>query len=309
LDAIALNADAGKDTILITGANGFTGQHACEHFAASGMKVIAVVRKESTMVVHADKVQICDLTDRAQVHQLIRETMPNYVLHLAGRNAVQDSWADPIGHMDANVMATIYLLNALRDYPDCRIVVAGSMLSFTPTENPRPLHPYSLSKTFQMLAAQSWSHLFHQQVMVARPSNLVGPGRSNGLCGLLAKKAVKIETGLENTPFRLSSLIEERDYLDVRDAVKAYAYILQYGTSGTVYPVGSGSNRTIGEIVNVFQSILHLRLPLEIGQIDGYMPPEPIDLALMNALGWRPEISFERSMTDSIRYYRTESTN
>jgi GDP-4-dehydro-6-deoxy-D-mannose reductase len=307
LDAIILNADTGKETILITGANGFTGQHACEHFTASGMKVIAVVRKENKLIVHADQVQICDLTDRVQVHQLIRETMPNYVLHLAGRNAVQDSWADPIGHMDANVMATLYLLNALRGYPDCRIVVAGSMLSFTLNENPQPLHPYSLSKTFQMLAAQSWSHLFQQQIMVARPSNLIGPGYSNGLCGILAKKAVKIEHGVENTPFRLSSLIEQRDYVDIRDAVKAYEHILLYGKAGTVYPVGSGSNRTIGEIVKAFQSMIAVELPLEIGQIDGYVPPNPIDLALMKALGWRPEISFEQSIADIIHFYRAES--
>ncbi|KRF18693.1 NAD-dependent epimerase/dehydratase family protein [Paenibacillus sp. Soil787] len=302
-----MNSNTDKDTILITGANGFTGKHACKHFTASGMKVIAVVRKENTPVVHADQVQICDLTDRAQVHQLIRKTMPNYVLHLAGRNAVQDSWTDPIGHMDANVMATLYLLNALRDYPDCRIVVAGSMLSFTLNENPQPLHPYSLSKTFQMLAAQSWSHLFQQQVMVARPSNLIGPGYSNGLCGILAKKAVRIERGVENTPFRLSSLIEQRDYLDVRDVVKAYAHILLYGTPGTVYPVGSGSNRTILEIVKAFELLIEQPLPLEVGHIEGYVPPKPLDLALINALGWRPEISFETSIADILRFYRTES--
>ncbi|MFD0694195.1 NAD-dependent epimerase/dehydratase family protein [Paenibacillus sp. GCM10027628] len=301
-----MNTNAEKGTILITGANGFTGKHACAYFTASGMKVIAVVRNKNSSSVQADQVEECDLTNRVQVLQLIQRTMPSYVLHLAGRNSVQDSWDDPIAHMDMNMMATLYLLDVLRNVPECRIVIAGSMLSFAPSDNPRPSHPYSLSKTFQMLAAQSWAHLFCQQIVVARPSNLIGPGHSNGLCGLLAKKAVKVERGLENTPFRLTSLIEERDYLDVRDAVKAYSYLLQFGTSGKVYSVGSGSNRTIQDIVIAFQSTIGWDLPLETGHIEGYVPPQPIELAPMTALGWKPEISFECSIADIIRFYRAE---
>jgi GDP-4-dehydro-6-deoxy-D-mannose reductase len=309
MDAVRLNEDSGKPTILITGVGGFTGMIACEHFEGRGLEVIGVVRSERQISCAAHRLQVCDLTDRQQVRRLVETTRPHYVLHLAGRNAVQDSWRDPVAYMDANMMATLHLLDALRGDRDCRIVVAGSMLSFAPGEDDRPLHPYSLSKTFQMLAAQSWAHLFGQQVMVARPSNLIGPGPSNGLCGLLARKSVAIEQGLDYSPFRLSSLVEERDYLDVRDAVKGYEHILLYGTPGTVYPIGSGSNRTIKDIVRAFQTEIGMDLPLEIGQLDGYVPPRPVDLTLIAGLGWSPEIAFERSVADILRYFRTIPRN
>lgn len=293
-----------KGTIVITGAGGFTGRHACRYFAQQGLSVVAAVRREDGNS-PAGQVYICDLTDRAQTEQLIRDTAPRYVLHLAGRNAVSDSWKDPLGCLESNVLSTLYLLEALRGKEACRVLIAGSMLDFNAAEDPRPLHPYSLAKTMQVLAARAWGHLYGQEVLIAKPSNLIGPGRSNGICGLLAKRIACWEKGLDAAVFRLSSLHEERDYLDVRDAVAAYSIILKRGEQGIVYPVCSGIRRSLGDIAEIYTGLASCRLPIEVGEAPPLPSPSPMDDTAMRELGWAPRISFQESLAAALDYYRS----
>jgi GDP-4-dehydro-6-deoxy-D-mannose reductase len=290
--------------IMITGANGFTGRHACIHFSNQGMNVIGIVRRKEDLKLNVSVVT-CDLTSKDQVERCVREFQPDYVLHLAGRNAVSDSWKEPVSFIETNLMSTVYLLSALRTVTHCRIVIVGSMLNFPLSDSPQPPHPYSLSKTMQVLAAQSWEHLFGQHVMIAKPSNLIGPGYSNGVCGLLAQKIVSLEKGTDQSPFKLSSIVEERDYLDVRDAVVAYEKIIMQGIEGGVYPIGYGQTRSLGEMAAVFQALTHKTLPLEIGKLTNLIPPAPVDMNPMKEIGWYPTISFERSVKDVLNFFRS----
>jgi nucleoside-diphosphate-sugar epimerase len=296
--------------ILITGANGFTGRHACNHFSSIGMEVTAVVRKKRPLLTNLSyEVKECDLTYRKHVIQLMQAVKPNYILHLAGRNSVPESWREPVSYMTTNMTATLHLLDALRciNHP-CRTLVVGSMLNFNITRSPQPPHPYSLSKTFQVLASQCWGHLFKLHIMIAQPSNLIGPGYSNGICGLLAKNIVDIERGKNVSIFKFSSLTEERDFLDVRDAVVSYEKILLYGKKNSVYSIGSGRNRSLGELVKGFQSIVPNPLQFEVGQTKSAKVSNPIDLSAINALNWKPVISFEQSLKEILQFYRCDET-
>jgi GDP-4-dehydro-6-deoxy-D-mannose reductase len=295
-----------RGTILITGAGGFTGKHACEHFSRNGCEVIAVVRTKPEAAPFGT-ITVCDLTDPEQINNLIDYARPDYVLHLSGRNSVPESWHNPVAYLEANTLATLYLLNALRQIPECRIVVAGSMLNFPVSEDPRPPHPYSLSKTMQVFLTKSWLYLFDQQILIAQPSNLIGPGFSNGVCGLLARKIASLEKGMDATPFKLSSLLERRDYVDVRDAVAAYGRVLIQGTPGKVYPIGIGVTRSLEEMVNVYRSLTGSFLPVEVGQSVIPKPPPAVDMEPMQSLGWTPDIAFEQSLCDTLQFYRDQT--
>lgn len=289
-------------SILITGAGGFTGRHACRYFAERGYTVAAAIRREDGGKPEG-QAYVCDLSVKAEVLRLVEEVQPQFVLHLAGRNAVSDSWRDPLGCMESNLLSTLYLLEAMRGRPG-RMLIAGSMLDFELAGAPRPLHPYSLAKTMQVLAARSWSYLYGQEVLVAKPSNLIGPGRSNGICGLLAARIAAWESGQNEAPFHLSSMHEERDYLDVRDAVAAYAVILEKGEPGGLYPVCSGSWRSLGEIVEVYTDIAGRPLPIEIGDKPPLPPPDAMDRSLMEQLGWSPQIPFGTSLASALEFFR-----
>ena len=75
----------------------------------------------------------CDLTDKVSVRNIVKEIKPDYLLHLAGHNHVGESWLHPVSSFEANVLSTLYLIDALREEnPSCKIVVVGSALQFDP---------------------------------------------------------------------------------------------------------------------------------------------------------------------------------
>jgi len=304
-----------RPRILITGAGGFCGQHACRRFAAGGYAVTAVLRDASAAKAEALagigaelELEGCDLTNRQEVERLIARVRPDLVLHLAGLNAVGPSWADPVAFLEGNAMATAYVLEGVRslDRP-CRVVVAGSMLRFDwPAADapPRPPHPYSLSKTMQVALARSWHSLYGVDVIVAEPGNLIGPGPSTGLCALIAGHVRKLREAERHgttrpAAFRLSSRTERRDFLDARDAVAAYELLMAKGEAGRVYPIASGRFRTLQEVAEAFERAAGFAIEWEIGDSPG-ASPEPVELSAIASLGWRPAIPFDQSVSDML---------
>ncbi|WP_068783244.1 NAD-dependent epimerase/dehydratase family protein [Paenibacillus phocaensis] len=301
--------------ILITGAGGFTGRHASRRFAAKGYRVFAVVRSEAGLpAIQGVQYMVCDLTDKAAVRRTIDRTRPRYVLHLGGKNSVPDSWSAPLLYMESNLMTTLYLLDALQScgLGETRILVAGSRLKFGLERPLRPTHPYGLSKSLQEAAALAWGKLFRLGVLIAEPGNLVGAGPSTGICALLARHIVRLERGEASPPFRLSSADARRDFLDVRDAVDAYEILLRQGEIGEVYPVCSGRERSLAELVEDFAQLTDVGdLNIQIGPPagDGAVPSAepPIPEALW-ALGWRAGVAWERSLQEVLDYFRKEGT-
>lgn len=298
--------------VLVTGAGGFSGEHAVAHFLQAGWEVIAAIsrRTDREAAVSDDDYSViaCDWTDRDDAKLAIAQTRPDAVVHLAGLNAVGGSWLDPAAYLMTNAMGTVHLLEAIRAAArPCRVLVAGSMLRFQLSGNtdkaPAPPHPYSLSKTMQVLVSQSWSSLYEMDVIVAEPSNLIGPGPSTGLCALLARYTAQSEAaeaaGETAAPFRLSSRHERRDFLDVRDAMAAYEVLLRSGASGSVYPVASGQFVTLEQLAGHFTALAHSKLAFEIGD-SAALSPEPVDLNGIHALGWQARIPLAQSLGDAL---------
>ncbi|MFC4779341.1 NAD-dependent epimerase/dehydratase family protein [Paenibacillus sp. GCM10023252] len=310
-----------RPQLMITGAGGFCGEHACEYFHLRGMEVTAVLRREPDeedrrRLQHADHFEVCELTNEADVEALVARCKPDYILHLAGLNAAGPSWTSPLAYMDTNLMATLHLLEAVRSKgARTRILIAGSMLRFllpASGEQPAPPHPYSVSKTMQVLAAQCWAVMYGVQAVIAEPSNLAGPGRSTGLCSLLARHTARTEYAVKAghqlpSPFRLSSLTQRRDLLDVRDAMAAYELLLKEGETGVIYPIASGSFYTLGDIAEQFKtmSTAAVQVTVDEAAVPG-ASPKPVDTSAIRGLGWEPRIPFLRTLTDTLEDARQQ---
>lgn len=290
--------------LIITGASGFTGRYACAHFLKSGFDITAVSRKKTNIEggIHAE---CCDLTNGNDVYNLIKRTKPQYLLHLAGQNHVGESWSEPVSTLEANTMSTAYLIDAIRkESPTCKIVIVGSALQIDPSSISSIPHPYSLSKTLQVLIAQSWAVLYNMDIIIAKPSNLIGPGLSNGVCSIFAKKIAEMEKkGMEKV-LEVENPKVQRDFLDVRDAVRAYDLLLKRGQPGETYDVASGNNRSLGEIIEGFRSVTKGDIKVKSQRNDLIENKAAIDpIKLMN-LGWKPSIPLESSLMDILTFHR-----
>lgn len=301
--------------VLVTGAGGFTGRHACHRLAEKGYQVAAIVRTRAALAslkpLDGVNYYVCDLNQPAQVNEIVQITSPQYVLHLAGKNSVPESWANPLLYMESNIMGTMHLLNALRQHENSAILIAGSRLKFDLSNPIEPTHPYGLSKSIQEAVALAWGKLFHQNVILAEPGNLIGPGPSTGICSLLAGYIAAMERGESKQPFRLSSASAKRDFLDVRDAVDAYELLLRHGKAGKVYPVCSGFERRLDDVCESFLSMANVQCPLEVeASRDEYTDmPEAASLiqpADLREMGWSPAMTWDTSVSDILRYFRRE---
>ncbi|WP_332694872.1 NAD-dependent epimerase/dehydratase family protein [Halalkalibacter lacteus] len=296
-------SETGK--ILITGASGFTGQHACEHFSNTGYDVIAVTRKRPIFCKQNIKIEYCDITDEHAVLNLVKNTKPQFLLHLAGQNHVGDSWVNPVSSIDANVMSTLYLLEAIRkESPLCKVVVIGSALQFVLKDLSTLNHPYSLSKTLQVLISQSWASLYNLNIVIAKPSNLIGPGLSNGVCSIFARKIVDMEKTKSKNVLRVNNLYAKRDFIDVRDAVNAYETLLLKGISGEVYDIASGTNRSLEEVIHVMKSLTKVDFQVKSQTNNQIEETNENLLNKISSLNWKPTIPFKSSINDILTYYR-----
>ncbi|MGA6840568.1 NAD-dependent epimerase/dehydratase family protein [Priestia megaterium] len=289
--------------LLITGASGFTGKHACHHFSNAGFEVIAVAR--NTTFNNYFQTEYCDLTNKEDVKKLVRKVKPQHLLHLAGQNHVGQSWADPISSIETNVMSTLHLIEALRhENPHCKVIVVGSALQFNPNQISTLMHPYSLSKTLQVVIAQSWEVLYNMPIVIAKPTNLIGPGFSNGVCSIFAKRIVNMEMNKVEKIIQVNNLDAERDFLDVRDAVKAYELILIKGSSGEIYDISSGKSYSLREIINSLKSLTAIDFKINSQAND--LKEEKVKnnpIKVLN-LGWKPTIPLEISLEDTLNFYR-----
>ncbi|MDF1997289.1 NAD-dependent epimerase/dehydratase family protein [Peribacillus frigoritolerans] len=289
--------------LLITGASGFTGQHACNHFVNAGFAVTAVSRKG--LGNGQVQIELCDLTNKESVGKLVKKVKPDYLLHLAGQNHVGTSWIDPVSSLEANAMSTLYLLEALRqENPDCKVVIVGSALQFDPQNISTLTHPYSLSKTLQVLIAQSWGVLYNMNIVIAKPSNLIGPGISNGVCSIFAKKIVDMEENNAEKVLEVNNLQAIRDFVDVRDAVRAYEILLIKGKSGEIYDIASGNSYSLREVITGFKAITTIDFEIETkvkDQEEGMVEISPEEIV---KLGWKPVLSLKASLEDILYFYR-----
>jgi nucleoside-diphosphate-sugar epimerase len=285
-----------KKNILITGASGFTGWHACKYFSQKGYRVTGISRiRNSSMW----KFETCDLLNRSQIFQIVKKHMPDYCLHLAGINSVAQSWTDPLSAMNINVIGTLHLLEAIRQIkPDCRTLITGSALSGTK-------HPYAVSKQFQQKLSLDWASLYDLSVMVAKPSNLIGPGPSSGFVSVLAERIAKMEKINKAEPIAISHLENAREFLDVRDAVSAYEILLKKGTVNTTYEIGSGQRSSLSDITEIYQSLTDFKLTfMSVNSLPDH-PPDLMDTGKMKELDWQPHFSLKESIAQTLSYYRT----
>ncbi|WP_347318358.1 NAD-dependent epimerase/dehydratase family protein [Rossellomorea sp. RS05] len=282
--------------VLVTGASGFTGRHACALFAGMGHTVYGLVRK-STMMKDVTLVP-CDIMDEQQVKRVVKEVNPDITLHLAAQNHGGVAWEKPAFTFRINVLGTLNLLEAFRICaPKSIILITGSVLEWN--AGYQPAHPYGVSKLMQTGLASSWSTLFGLDVRIARSSNLCGPGESTGICSLLARSCVE-----EKKAFHFANILDQRDFLDVRDAVCAYERIIANGERGGNYTVASGRNRTLLEVARAIRDIAGSGITFSTDLFQRTVQ-ELYPAVETRGLGWEPAIPFTQTLEDIHDYMKT----
>jgi len=308
---------------LVTGGSGFVGRHLAALLQEEGCGTWSLDRRgdapPGTTPVRAD------LLDREAVARAVAESRPDFVFHLAARTPANAPGSTPSEWLGGDPVATHYLLEAVQAHaPGARVLVVSSSAVYgqVPTDalpigESAPLQPttlYGVAKAAVELVALRFHATDGLHVVRARPFNLVGPGEPVGmLTTTLAAQVARIAAGKMPPVVRMRHRATSRDYLDVRDAVRAYRRLLEAGVAGEVYNACSGRAVDIGHLAERL-----LALAGVLARVEETAPvPVPGDILaqsgdgskLAAATGWAPELTLDRSLgdlLDSLAPHRTQ---
>jgi GDP-4-dehydro-6-deoxy-D-mannose reductase len=255
-------------TLLVTGHGGFVGRTV---LAAGAAPPLASRWRMVTLADHFD-------IRSSALAAALAELRPDCVLHLAGLTSVSDSFKDPEGYFDVNVHGTWNLLRGLRDCQfsgrmlfvssgDCYGAVAPQRLPICEDEPLRPRNPYAVSKVAAEALCCQWSQSAAFDVVVARPFNHVGPGQDVRFAvASFARQVALIGAGRAPATIVTGNLDVTRDLTDVRDVVLAYFALLESGTNGRAYNVGSGRETSMADV---------LAMLIDIARVDAAIQRDP----------------------------------
>lgn len=295
---------------LITGAGGFVGAHLTNHLQSCGDEVIGSDRS----------IDGCDILDPNQMLALFRRVQPEVVYHLAGASDVGGSWQQPLNTFRVNAEGTLNVLWAARETGVQRVLSVGSAdvygkvsssdLPITEDQPLMPVSPYAASKVSAEVVSAQAVYGHGQDVICVRPFNHLGPGQTTQFVApALAHRIVSCEqTGDRVVP--VGNLTPQRDFTDVRDVVRAYRLLIEYGTSGEVYNVCSGRATAISELAALMLELSPLELTLQ--PHDDLIRPVDIPVLLGSndklqaATGWTPTIDLRVTLSDLLGAFRSE---
>jgi len=253
-----------KETLLISGATGFSGKYHIEKAINDGYSVIGVARDAERLrqleTEYPDFIgRSCDLAALdSEIYQVLQEHQPHLLIHLAAI-VYQGEHNTPGLTLRNNGLSTLSVLEAARLYSnDTRVLITTSAAIYGGKtgrkDESSPVQSkdaYSASKIFDRVLKDAYSRQFGLDVVEAVVYNHNGPGRVTGIHPTIVKTMVKAKlTGQDTVDLKIPSLQYARDVQHVANWADASMTILQYGMTGEAYNVCSGEDLTLEAFID-----------------------------------------------------------
>lgn len=300
---------------------GFVGGHLVHALIDRAVEVHGTLRTDILEVPPPGTVGYeVDVTDPDGMAAIVAQVQPDRVFHLAGAASVGQSFVDPDGTWHINVEGTRGVLEALRrEAPSARMVISLSgdeygrvpldQLPVTEDTPLNPLNPYAESKVAAEVLCEEYERDHGIAVVRLRAFNQLGPGQDlRFVLPSICKQVADAEmAGDDVCRLSLGNIDTRRDFLDVRDVVDAYLLLVEQGDPSRPYVAGTGRSLAIRDLVDVV--VAEARIPVEVTSDpsrirEGEQPDLYAEPRALKELGWAPRIPVERSIRDTLDYWR-----
>ncbi|MDF3055183.1 MAG: NAD-dependent epimerase/dehydratase [Gammaproteobacteria bacterium] len=291
-------------TILVTGARGFTGRHLCHALRNRGHRVIGLTQHA---VDDADTVA-CDLMDSSALQSTLTRIKPDQVVHLAALAFIASNEAAE-AYYRTNVVGTCNLLNALEKVQPNKVLIASSANIYGQpddgkpiTENtpPAPVNHYGASKLAMEHMVRTYAHTL--PIIITRPFNYTGPGQDEHF---LVPKIVS-HFRHRASEIELGNLDVSRDFTSIHDLVEAYIMLLESEITGETFNVCSGTTISLKQILDWLMMLSGHSLTVNVNPI--FVRKNEIKLLvgdhthLSNLTGWAPKQTFIGLLKEMLAY-------
>ena len=263
---------------LITGALGFVGQHLIDHLKTDKKvtSIYGIINKnEKVPVDRLVEYHECPMEDKVSLEKILSNTQPTHIVHLAAASSVHYSWQKPSESFTNNVVIFLNLLEAIRNLNlSSKVLSVGSSEEYgvinessIPISENHPLNPtspYAAARVAQEHLSKIYTKGFNIPIICTRSFNHIGPRqRETFVISSFIKQAIEIKQG-QRKSLTCGNLDIVRDFVDVRDVVRAYTFLLDKGKPGAVYNICSGKGYSLKEIITMLEEILDINIPIEV---------------------------------------------
>ena len=262
--------------VLVTGHTGFKGTWLCKMLVMAGAEVTGYSLEPPTspslfVLSHMEEQMhsvIGDVRDLVHLKQVMEETQPEIVMHLAAQPIVRDSYKDPVYTYETNVMGTVNILECIRQTNCVRSFLNVTTdkvyhnneweWGYRETDPLDGYDPYSNSKSCSELVTHSYKNSFFVDgsvaISTARAGNVIGGGdfaNDRIIPDCIRAASEKKSIGVRNPH-------STRPFQHVLEPLCAYLMIAQKqyedGSYAGYYNVGPDDKDcvTTGELVELF---------------------------------------------------------
>ena len=317
--------------ILITGITGMVGSHLAEFVFNNypDVEIHGITRWRSPIdnirrVIEHVTLHHADLHDLYSLMVVMEKVRPDRIFHLAAQSYVMDSFDIPADTLAVNIIGTANVLDSIRKTGlDPLIHICSSSEVFGRVSKDQlpideeclfhPASPYAISKVGTDLVGRFYAEAYGLKTISSRMFTHTGPRRGDVFAeSSFAKQISMIEKGLIPPVVKTGNLDSLRTFSDVRDAVRAYHMMLTVNPiPGEYYNIGGTHVCKIGKMLDTLLSMSTVK-EIEIEVDKERLRPIDADLQVPDITkfskhtGWKPQISFEKTMKDLLEYWRDQ---
>jgi UDP-glucuronate 4-epimerase len=309
---------------LVTGGAGFIGSHVAQRLLADGHSVTVLdelndfydpelKRQNLEEIAESGPVRFlqCDICDLEGITEIVRQTRPEMIIHLAARAGVRPSLEQPLLYEKVNVNGTMALLEASRQFGVRKFVFASSS-SIYGVANTVPFHeddtaslpisPYAATKIAGEKICYTYSYLYGIQTVCLRFFTVYGPRQRPDLA--IRRFTEMIDRG-EPIPV-FGDGASGRDYTYIDDIVSGIMAAAGLDCSYEVFNLGNAHPVQLTTLIRTIENALGKKanirsLPLQPGDV----PITYADISkAQRLLGYSPATSFDEGIEKFVRWHR-----
>lgn len=307
--------------ILITGANGFAGQHLIQ-LLKPDYHIIGVINKSNLESSGHTQYVNGNILDRGFLEDLVTKYKPEKIIHLA---AIAPAWSkDPENIFKINLIGTLNLYLAIENHKkssgfDPKIVYVSSAEVYGKTSNAEkiseedpffPANYYGSSKVAADRLSYQMSQSSKLKITIVRPFNHTGPGQLQGFfVPDMASQIADIENNPGKSELMAGNLESVRDISDVRDITRGYKKILEIDAPiGEVFNICSGQGIKMKDLLDKLLKLA--KKPIKITGDPKRMRPSEVPITVgdnskfKKLTGWEPKIPIDQTLQDTLEYWR-----
>jgi nucleoside-diphosphate-sugar epimerase len=319
--------------VLITGINGFIGSQLAEELIEKGYDVYGLVkyvvgRDIKPIQKMLDNIVIVngDISHYTSISKILKELMPDYVIHLAALSPVRLSFELPFEYQYSNYIGTMNIAHSLLNLPDHesrRLVVASTaeVYGIQPDGTPftedmplRPSSPYSVSKAAMDMYIRMMMTCYNLNATVMRCTNTYGRRFDKGFVAeyIITEmlKGNKVYIGAPNSI---------RDYMYVTDHTSAYIEAMENKKGkGEVFNAGTGIGTSNKELAFMIADKLGFdRKNVILGSYPPGYPHRPLvsdqtylvlDASkIHDIIGWKAKVNLNDGLDKVIDFWKEKT--